>query len=134
MTDGPRLSRRPAAAHVDGGVELPDGIGQLERLRDDHAQRLAREVILEGTPVDQDATRAGPQPYARHGGLPPSRSVKLRCCSHALSSRIPAGNLELGLVPAAYGQRLRLLRGMRVIGAFVDPELASHGPAEAALG
>src|SRR5439155_25071063 len=42
--------------------------------------------------------------------------------------------LELGLVPAAHGQRFRLLRGMRVIGAFVDLELASHGAAEAALG
>src|SRR5262245_38645739 len=41
------LSGRSTAAHVDGDIELPLGARHLEGLRDDHAQRLPGEVVLD---------------------------------------------------------------------------------------
>src|SRR6266571_2551767 len=79
---GSRVARRPAAAHIDRGVEGSKGVRQLERLRDDHAQRLPREVILEWATVDQDAAASRPEPHPRHRGLPPSGTVELRRCGH----------------------------------------------------
>jgi hypothetical protein len=41
-------------------VELVRGLGELERLLDDHLERVAREVVLEGASVDLDLPFARP--------------------------------------------------------------------------
>src|SRR5882672_5898951 len=86
VAHGPRLPCGAAAPHVDRGVEGTKRIRQLERLGDDHAQRLPRKVILEGAAVDQDPSPPGPEPHPRHRRLPPPRPVELRRC-HSLSSQ-----------------------------------------------
>src|SRR5262249_25288424 len=72
----PCLSSRPAAADTHENVELPDGIRDLERLGDDHPQRLTRKVVLEGAAIDGDAPLPRPQPHARDGCLTPARAVE----------------------------------------------------------
>src|SRR5213593_4254045 len=52
VPDRARLAGGAATLDRHEHVELSDGIRDRERLRDDHPQGLAREVILEGTAVD----------------------------------------------------------------------------------
>src|SRR4029450_5618829 len=84
---GPGLAGRAAAAHVHDRVELADGVRELEGLRDHHPQRLAREVFLEGAPVDQDAAASGAEPDAGHGGLAASGSVEASDDGHGAPQR-----------------------------------------------
>src|SRR6185436_17518154 len=72
---GARLAGRPATAHIDGGIELAQRARELQRLADHHAQRLAREILLEGAAIDQDIAAAGLEPDAGDGGLAPAGSV-----------------------------------------------------------
>src|SRR5262249_46247882 len=69
---------------------LPDGARHLEWLRDDHAQGLAREIILEGPPVDGDATLARPEPYASDGGLAPAGAIETLGDGHHRAPFCPA--------------------------------------------
>src|SRR4029077_16545869 len=64
VADGPGLPGRAPATHVDQDVELAERVRQLERLGDDHAQRFAREVVLERSPVDDDPALTRPDPDA----------------------------------------------------------------------
>src|SRR6188472_3441603 len=48
------LSRRAAAGDVDYQVKLAGGFGQLQRLPNDHAQRLVWEVTLKRFAVHLD--------------------------------------------------------------------------------
>src|SRR5689334_19954618 len=90
VADRACLSGGPAAAHVHDGVELAHRVGQLERLGDHHPQRLAREVVLEGAPVDQDTALAGLQPDAGDGGLAASGSIEASDDSHGTPQRARA--------------------------------------------
>src|SRR5581483_9148891 len=90
VADRPRLAAGPAPAHVHDRVELPPRVRQLERLGDHHPQRLAREVVLEGAPVDQDAALAGLQPDAGDGGLAASGSVEAGDDGHETPQRARA--------------------------------------------
>src|SRR5215475_11693369 len=76
VSHGAGLPGGPAAA--DGGehVELPQSVLDLERLGDNHAERFAGKVVLEGATIDDDAPAAGPQPHAGHGRLPPAGAVE----------------------------------------------------------
>src|SRR5690348_13399999 len=75
VPDGSRLARRPAALHGHQQIELPHGVRDGERLRDDHAQRLAREIVLERALVDDDASGPGLDPHASDRRLAPSGAV-----------------------------------------------------------
>src|SRR4029079_1045127 len=90
VTDRPRLAGGAGGAHVHDGVELPHRVGELQRLGDHHPQRLAREVVLEGAPVDQDAALAGMQPDAGDGGLAASGSVEASDDGHGAPQRARA--------------------------------------------
>src|SRR5262245_13002998 len=46
------LRRYTAAADVHREVVLAAGVGELERLMHDHPRRLASEIVLEGSVVD----------------------------------------------------------------------------------
>src|SRR5438105_3640176 len=52
VPDGPRLSRQPSAADVDGDVHLVQLLHHLERLLEDHLAGVAPEVLVEGAVVD----------------------------------------------------------------------------------
>src|SRR5262249_37646615 len=77
-----RLAGRSTATHVDQGIELPHRAGELERLTDHHAERLAREVVLEGPAIDDDVASAGLEPHASDRGFAPSCSVILSHANH----------------------------------------------------
>src|SRR5690606_22518197 len=62
VPDRRRLRRHAAAADVHRDVEASLDLGDLERLVDDHARRLAPEVVLERTIVHHDAPLARTQP------------------------------------------------------------------------
>src|SRR5213594_2400362 len=76
VANGAGLAGRAAALDGDEYVELADGVRDRQRLRDDHPQRLTREVILECAAVDDDASGAGLDPHARHRGLAPPGAVE----------------------------------------------------------
>src|SRR5688572_3828323 len=63
------LAGDPAAVQRGGDVVAADAVHGLERLVDDHARRLAREVILERASVDAELSRADAQAHASHRGL-----------------------------------------------------------------
>src|SRR5262249_24048668 len=70
------LPRGPAAADRHEDVELADGARDLERLRDDHPERFAREVVFERAAVHDDAPGPRPDPDPRDGRLATTRRVK----------------------------------------------------------
>src|SRR5215213_10239413 len=55
------LARGSAALDVDQDVEFAGRLRQLERLADDHPQRLVREILFESLLVDADIARAWAQ-------------------------------------------------------------------------
>src|SRR5207237_8657416 len=65
VSNGSGLPRRTATADRREDVELPRRLRDLERLRDDHAQGLTREVVFEGAAVDDDAASARLDPDPR---------------------------------------------------------------------
>src|SRR5262245_6341367 len=64
-------------AAVDGNhdVELVGGLGQRQRLLDDHLQHVVAEVLVERPLVDGDLAAALPDVDAGGGRLAPSRPV-----------------------------------------------------------
>src|SRR5262245_27415567 len=82
VAHGTRLPRQPAATHVDLDVDLGGRPGELERLSHDESQGLAREVVLERPPVDDDPSLSGSQEHARDGGLSSPRAVELHQLRH----------------------------------------------------
>src|SRR5215213_3982622 len=85
VAHGAGLAGRAAARDVDDDVELAGGVGERQRLADDHAERLVGEVLVEGLAVDLDLARARPKVDARGRSLAPPRSVILDVC-HSSSS------------------------------------------------
>src|SRR5262249_29236922 len=63
------LGAHATTAHVDVGPVVARRGGNLERLANDHARRLATEVLVRGAVVDGDLTPSSAQPDTRHGGL-----------------------------------------------------------------
>src|SRR5215471_13593777 len=76
VLDGIGLAGEAAATDVDVHVVTAAGLGQLERLHDDHAGGRAAEVIVHRTIVDRDLARPLGHPHARDGVLAPPRRVK----------------------------------------------------------
>src|SRR5918912_3769156 len=104
VADRAGLACWPASIHVDENVKLVRRLGQLQRLADNHAQRLVRKILLEGFAIDLDFARARPQIDARRRSLAPTCSVILNL-SHSFSCPL---NLSLFLVGAGGdGERLR---------------------------
>src|SRR6476619_6683140 len=52
MTNRPCLTRRTTAGDIDDDVKLGRGFSQIQRLPNNHAERLVREIGLEGFSVD----------------------------------------------------------------------------------
>src|SRR5207249_3203121 len=97
VAHGTRLARGAAATHGRDHVELPDGVRHLEGLRDDHAQRLAREVVLERASVDGDAPGAGPDPHPGDRRLAPPGSIKpVEHCGHQRTSDLVDPGIATG--------------------------------------
>src|SRR5688500_6108598 len=92
VADGAGLARWPAALHRHQQGELPHRVRDGQRLRDDHAQRLAGEVVLERSLVDHDAAGARPDPHPRDGCLAPSGAVE--AIEHSRHHRASAGVLR----------------------------------------
>src|SRR6266571_5181079 len=76
VADRAGLPGGPPALDGDENVELPDRLRHRERLRDDHPECLAREVVLEGAMVHDDPTRAWLHPDACDRRLSPPRAVE----------------------------------------------------------
>jgi hypothetical protein len=108
------LAGDAAAVQRRGDVVAPDAVHGLERLVDDHARRLAREVVLERAPVHAHLPGADLQAHARD----------LRSCACPVATNVwGSGKIE----------DLRLLGGVRMLGPGVDLELAEHLPAQRIL-
>src|SRR5262249_53118133 len=109
-----------AAADVDVGPVLPRRRRDLERLADDHARRLAAEVLVRRTRVDGNPTVTGAQPDARDGGLAlagPGEDVAL--CAHRCRR--------------SSGEWHGPLRPVWMIGPGVDLQLGREPASEAVL-
>src|ERR1700752_3178226 len=77
VTNGACLSGRAAAGDVDHEVKLAGRFGQLQRLPNDHAQGLIREVTLKRFAVHLHFAAAWPQIDSGRRRFAPSRSVIL---------------------------------------------------------
>ena len=76
-----------AAEDVDVGAVLADRGGDLERLADDHARRLAPEVLVCWAIVHGDVTLSEPNHHARDRRLALSGSLEhVRFCTHRVLS------------------------------------------------
>jgi len=56
VTDGTRLASASAACDIDQNVELGECVGQLERLPDDHPQRLVLKIVVDRGTVHLELT------------------------------------------------------------------------------
>ena len=140
-TQCPRLTTEPTTSNLGVHIELVRGFRQLQGLLDDHLEGIAREVVLEGTSVDQDLTLARSQENAGYRSLPLARSVVLnlsgscqRFLALGLTLHSGAGFARWRSRRFAVSQRLRLLRLMRMLGAGIDFQLSELRPAEPILG
>src|SRR5690554_2769850 len=75
MTHGLGLRGRSATGDVHLDVELPGLRHGLKGLRDDHAEHVVREIILEGAAVHRRDARTRLKEDARDGGLTLTSSV-----------------------------------------------------------
>src|SRR5687767_3529945 len=80
VADRAGLAARSAAVHRHHDVELVDGLGERERLLDDHLEHFVREVFIETTAIDRDLTAARADVHTRRRGLPSSGSVIFNQC------------------------------------------------------
>src|SRR6266480_3800256 len=104
VADGARLSARTAAVDGYEDVEFVVGLGERERLLDDHLQHFIAEVLVERPVVDCDLTRSLPEMHACGRGLPPSRAVVFNQSqeSSSVTPRLPAAR---AFGPRADGSR-----------------------------
>src|SRR5690606_29512016 len=77
MAYGLGLGCDAAAVHVHHHVELPLLLEHVEGLPHDHAQGLAREVVLGSATVDHDLALTGLEKHPCDRGLAAARSVVL---------------------------------------------------------
>ena len=75
---GARLAGVTPTAHAHEDVELVSGLGEDQRLPDDHLQHVAGEVVVERPVIDGERPRAGPEVNPSRRGLPPSGPVVLQ--------------------------------------------------------
>src|SRR5256885_7342760 len=59
MPHGASLAGRTAPRDVYPHVKFPGRLGDRQRLRGEHPQRLDRKIVVKGTIVDRDLTGAG---------------------------------------------------------------------------
>src|SRR5262245_15729065 len=76
VAHGPGLPAGAATGDGHQDVDLPEGVRHLEWLRDDHPQRLPREVVFEGAAVHDDPPRPRPHPHAGDRRLPAPRAIE----------------------------------------------------------
>src|SRR6267142_5243691 len=119
VTDGASLAGGPAALHGGEHVELAHRVRDRQRLRDDHPQRLAREVVLERAPVDDDMPGAGLDPHAGHGRLATPGAVEPVEHSRHLPT-LRRLDRRLGGTRCVHRERGRLLSAVRILRAAVD--------------
>src|SRR5215218_5355209 len=120
----PSLPRLAAAGDVRLDVVLTEPVGRRERLLDRGHQRGSREIIPKRTPIDVPLATARLEVHAADRLLATADRVRDLRIGHVL--------LRLAL---REGQRLRLLRGVRMLGARIDAQLAAqHLPAQRGLG
>lgn len=86
MTNRTGLSSRSAAIDIYQNVELARGIGQAERLTNDHPQSFIRKIGIERTPVDRYLARTRTQIDACCRSFSAARSVILNICHKKLVS------------------------------------------------
>src|SRR5688572_26639472 len=120
MTDRTRLTGDAPAVDVHFDIEAIDHLYRLERLAHDHPRSLATEELLDRSIVDANAALARPQVNAGSRGLAAAGAV----------IGVRGHRWVLGL----QFERLRLLRGVRVLVALEHVQLAVHLPAERILG
>src|SRR5947207_9605495 len=114
VADRAGLAGGAAALDRHEHVELSDGVRDRQRLRDDHPQRLAREVVLEGAAVDDDASGAGLDPHTGHRRLAPPSAVEPVEHGRHLS---PLRRLRRTCRPQR--ERGRLLGAVRMLGTAI---------------
>src|SRR5690606_28486678 len=119
VTDRAGLTKAAATGNTDTHVELADEINALQRLTHDHARHFTTEILVDGAIVDDDIAAAGFQVHPRSGGFAAAGAV-------VLGGR--HGVLPLDI------QGLRLLSGMRMLGACVDFQLSEHGATQRVVG
>src|SRR3954469_448591 len=124
VADGPRLPRDAAAVDASPDVHLALVSRGQERLADEGLVLVAREVVLEASPVDLELPGAGPQDDARDrglalaGGLDPRIAVQLDGRLPGRRRLLPGFRGRLGL-----GART-LLRLSLHAGALLGAQLA----------
>jgi len=115
MTNGTGLSGWPTASDVYKDVKLVRCLRQIQRLSNNHPQRLVRKIRFEGFPVDLNIAAAWPQINAGRRSLSASRSVIFNIC-HVLNRF-----LILFLIFAGREvEVLWLLRRVRMLGVSID--------------
>jgi len=80
MPDRTRLPGRTAAGNVNNHIKLVCGVRQLQRLANNHSQRLIGKILRKGFTIDQNVAAAGPQINAGSRSLAPSGTVVLNLC------------------------------------------------------
>src|SRR5689334_7483825 len=82
------LTRWTTARHVDDEIKLVRGLGQLQRLTNDHSQGFVGEVAIERFVIDLNFTSAGSQVNSRRCRFASPGSVILNF-SHSYLPLIP---------------------------------------------
>ena len=139
QAERPGLARHPAA--VDGGVDVVGlgGLGQPQRLGDDHPVGGRGEVVLEGLAVDRDGPLAGAEADAGHGLLAASGGLgegrRGTWCSSRVLLVVRATRRSGPSGARAPGSRAAgVLGGVGVLGAGVDLELGQLLAPQGVLG
>src|SRR5207245_2337115 len=84
VTNRACLSRGSAAGNIHYYVELARRLSQVQRLANDHSQRLVRKIRFERLPVDLNAAATRPQINSSGRCFSTARSVVLNLC-HVLN-------------------------------------------------
>src|SRR5678815_5691594 len=109
------LDRSSAASDVYKRQVLAESVGRRERLLDRRDEGRPREVVTERAAIDVPLAAAGPEVHAADRFLATADRVRDLRIGHRL--------LRLAL---RQGQDLRLLTGVRMLGARVHAELATQ--------
>jgi hypothetical protein len=84
VTNSPGLSRRTATSDVNNDIEFRRSLSQIQRLPNNHAQRLIREIGFERFSIDLHFAAARSQINSSSRSFPPPGSVVLNVC-HVLN-------------------------------------------------
>jgi hypothetical protein len=89
VSDRACLARWTTTGNVDDEIKLVRGLGQLQRLTNDHPQGFVGEVAIERFVVDLNFAGAGSQVNSGRCRFAPPRSVILNFSHSNLSSYLP---------------------------------------------